>query len=421
MVSSGPGAVALHRCEADRPPFADAERDAIYCISVLQDIPSYETLLLEPMKILIIAPAELGFVPRPMMLGQLLAAEGHQVEIHAPHLSCGQEAKQVTLVQLPLSNTCFPRKIQALGGWLSALRILRSNADVCIGFDSAIAACLIAKCCKPSIKVIAYHLEYFEPRPGAAGLWIRFIQRFEQKADLVIDVNEARLERRKKWTSPIRQQLVLPNDGLPGAFIQASHISHKPIRFLFIGGTWSANSLHLLLECLCSSPQPVMVDLFCTGEANVIMKLKSAFDDNIGARTVRFCEPVSRVELERLLARYDVGIVWYPFQDKKGDERIAYEYCAPNKLGEYLAAGLAILASDNPSLRFVQEKEIGIQCNPFDKTSIQRAIALLSDEATVERFKTNARQVFATERNYAIQAKPLLELLQSWTSPAAST
>jgi SAM-dependent methyltransferase len=52
VISARPGAVAFRRCDKDRLPFADAELDAIYCISVLEHIPQFEKNIHEMARIL---------------------------------------------------------------------------------------------------------------------------------------------------------------------------------------------------------------------------------------------------------------------------------------------------------------------------------------------------------------------------------
>jgi glycosyltransferase involved in cell wall biosynthesis/SAM-dependent methyltransferase len=85
-----------------------------------------------------------------------------------------------------------------------------------------------------------------------------------------------------------------------------------------------------------------------------------ARDTRTLGQRVLFRDPVPQQELLVYTAAADVGIVPYPAVD------LNTRYCTPNKLFEYIAAGVPILANDLPELRkFVLDNGFG-QVYPFE-------------------------------------------------------
>ena len=72
-----------------------------------------------------------------------------------------------------------------------------------------------------------------------------------------------------------------------------------------------------------------------------------------------------------------------------------HRYALPNKLFEYLAAGLPVLASDLPAIRQVVEPfDVGLVVNPHDRPALIRAIRrLLFDGADRARWSANTSRV----------------------------
>jgi glycosyltransferase involved in cell wall biosynthesis len=70
---------------------------------------------------------------------------------------------------------------------------------------------------------------------------------------------------------------------------------------------------------------------------------------------------------------------------------LSHRLVAPNKLFEYVAAGLPSLASDLPVMRaFVDEWQLGLTAPPTDVQRIAKAASALLDPAANRRFRTGA-------------------------------
>jgi glycosyltransferase involved in cell wall biosynthesis len=85
-------------------------------------------------------------------------------------------------------------------------------------------------------------------------------------------------------------------------------------------------------------------------------------------------------------------------------------YCLPNKLFEYMMAGLAVIASDLPELRkVVVDHDVGLVFDPVTPETIAGAIrALAQDEARLARCRANARAAARTTYNWEAAQQPLL-------------
>jgi glycosyltransferase involved in cell wall biosynthesis/SAM-dependent methyltransferase len=120
-------------------------------------------------------------------------------------------------------------------------------------------------------------------------------------------------------------------------------------------------------------------------------------------RRVQFCDAVPQRELLAYTAGADVGIVPYPAVDLNS------RYCTPNKLFEYIVAGVPILANDLPELRkFVQDNGFGQVHSLEGPAAIAAAIdAIFRCDLRPYRDRLAARR---DEFAWEAQAKRLVEL-----------
>jgi hypothetical protein len=122
-------------------------------------------------------------------------------------------------------------------------------------------------------------------------------------------------------------------------------------------------------------------------------------------RRVQLQDRVARDQLPDVLARFDIGIVLYPVRPGQDNNSLM---AAPNKLYEYLAAGLAILASDNETMQFVAREGLGwnIRSNHIEETA-----EFLDHLSTidVEKCCQRTRHAFRERYNYESQAEPALQ------------
>jgi glycosyltransferase involved in cell wall biosynthesis len=124
-----------------------------------------------------------------------------------------------------------------------------------------------------------------------------------------------------------------------------------------------------------------------------------------GWRRVHFVGYQSRGAVQALLAQARLGLVLYhPEPDHLEAE--------PNKLFEYMAAGLPVVASDFPHWRkIVAQSGSGLVVDPRDPGAIARAVQYLLDHpADAEEMGRRGRREVVCQYNWEAEARKLVEL-----------
>jgi glycosyltransferase involved in cell wall biosynthesis len=121
-------------------------------------------------------------------------------------------------------------------------------------------------------------------------------------------------------------------------------------------------------------------------------------------RNVRFERPVSQTEVVEAARLADVGIVPYL------PTNLCNYYASPNKLFEYLEAGLPVAASNLPFMRkFVLENDIGTLFDARDPRSIAGALNKITRQDTLSHYRRNV--VLATRKyNWSVESRKLLNV-----------
>lgn len=123
----------------------------------------------------------------------------------------------------------------------------------------------------------------------------------------------------------------------------------------------------------------------------------------VGERT-HFHPPVALTELLSYTTQADVGVSL--LEDTCDNHRLAL----PNKLFEYLAAGLPVVVSDLPEMRrLVSERQVGWVTDPGDPADIARALAEATGSRGDESLENRVR-VAAAELNWRKERSRLTDL-----------
>jgi glycosyltransferase involved in cell wall biosynthesis len=132
-----------------------------------------------------------------------------------------------------------------------------------------------------------------------------------------------------------------------------------------------------------------------------------ARDLGILGTSVFFLDPIREDELVAGAAEADVGIIPYKAVN------INNRYCCPNKLSQYMHAGLAILANDLDFVKYTIERfQCGITYNVDDESSVFSAIQrLIEDEGLRRHCQRQAKLMVIKEYNWENVSLPLYETL----------
>jgi glycosyltransferase involved in cell wall biosynthesis len=119
---------------------------------------------------------------------------------------------------------------------------------------------------------------------------------------------------------------------------------------------------------------------------------------------VRLEDSIERDRLAEVLVQFDVGVVLYPVRPGQDNNSLM---AAPNKLYEYLAAGLATLASNNETMQFVAREGLGWNIRGNSPEETAEFLNRLRS-ADVEACCGRALRAFHERYNYESQAEPVL-------------
>jgi glycosyltransferase involved in cell wall biosynthesis len=110
-------------------------------------------------------------------------------------------------------------------------------------------------------------------------------------------------------------------------------------------------------------------------------------------------------DLVSSLSGYDIGIISYR------PTNLDYIYSAPNKLFEYMMAGMAVVGSDLPVIKeVIRSSGCGVVFNPDDPKSIADAInSIMHNPKKLILMKEASCRAAKNRWNWEVQSAPLIE------------
>jgi len=161
------------------------------------------------------------------------------------------------------------------------------------------------------------------------------------------------------------------------------------------------------LENLVKAAHQLLPDIILTfrGSGSIEGELKRLAT---GLPNVRFEPPVRMKEVVEAASQADVGVIPYL------PTNLCNYYASPNKLFEYIQAGLAIAASDLPFMRkIILENDIGTVFDPSDPSSIAEALNRVTRTQELEHYRKNQVQVMK-KFSWETESQRLLRLYGSF-------
>ncbi len=120
---------------------------------------------------------------------------------------------------------------------------------------------------------------------------------------------------------------------------------------------------------------------------------------------VRFFGPIPNDELLWYTATADVGMCVI-----RGTS-LSYRWSLPNKLFEYMMAGIPIVASDFEEMgRVVREEGVGEVCNPDDPAEIARAVRTVLDASEGDKTYREAARAAISRYTWEWEQQVLLDV-----------
>jgi len=116
---------------------------------------------------------------------------------------------------------------------------------------------------------------------------------------------------------------------------------------------------------------------------------------------------LSRIEVKEVLSRSKAGLVLFHSEPNHTDAQ-------PNKMFEYMSAGIPVIASDFPLWKkFIEDNRSGICVNPLDPLAITQAIQWIIDHPDGARHMgENGRKAVEEKYNWEQEANKLMLLYE---------
>ncbi|MHB8055898.1 MAG: glycosyltransferase [Candidatus Aminicenantales bacterium] len=201
---------------------------------------------------------------------------------------------------------------------------------------------LIQRRCLPSCDVI------FHAEPNRLRYFVQK-HRLEDKRNILLE------------NFPPRGRPHLPKD--PGT-----------LRAVYFGGVGKGRDIEAMIRSFASVPG-MEFDLVGYGKPDYLDSLRRLITETGGEGRIRILPPVSDRELDEFFAPYAIGLAFYP------NNNLNNYYCAPNKIYQYIQAGLAVIANDYPGLRsLIEGRRIGCCVALVTPEELSRAIKTIAGE-----------------------------------------
>lgn len=181
---------------------------------------------------------------------------------------------------------------------------------------------------------------------------------------------------------------VIPNFVPQAKFVEPQTPKTEPnrsVRFVFIGRADPNRGLEELIREWDFPEHMATLDLIVPpSPLRAKLKKIDAAIKRLGSGPV-FLDGVSPAAMIATLSAYDVGILPYNYPPP-------YDQASPNKFGEYVAAGLAVIANEQPFVASViNELEIGTIFSWASPRSFKQAVQLLTTQGHLDVARERVR------------------------------
>jgi glycosyltransferase involved in cell wall biosynthesis len=239
-----------------------------------------------------------------------------------------------------------------------------------------------------------------------------------RRVDQVVTVNSSIAEElARRYAIPVPRVIMncaplgpRPPDRLASPLRHALNLGSRPV-LLHHGNI--ADGRGVLETVAALDHLPTEIALVILGNGKLVPMLEELRRTSYSDRL--FLHPaVPWDDLPRWVAAADVGVIAFAPIDRNN------YYGTPNKLFDYLAAGVPVVTSDFPEMRrIVRTEGVGETCDPLEPTSIATSVRSLLERPWDERQAMRARCRQAAERRYSWEHEAL-ELIDVYAGLARS-
>lgn len=346
---------------------------------------------------------------RVLKSSKTIANLGHELEVVAMHetgLLSHESIHNFKVHRIKLISRNWPKlkfvQIIKLFEFISRFIFLYRKIEVihCNDLDALFVGCL-CKITRPRIKIVYDSHEYaINDIPNQSWVSIKlkflmegFLIQFSHKVITVSDSIANEYARLYKIPKPY---LVLncPNyveQSKNNLFRSSLKIREDQRIFLYQGGLGYGRGIELLIDVFSQMENDINVLIFMgSGPLEDVIRKKS-----IESKTIYFHREVSANVLLDFTSSADYGILFYE------DSCLNHRYCSPNKIFEYIMAGLPILTSNLYEMkRLVEAEKIGIVAQDNTVNGLKMAVisSLNQNYAEIQANVHKAREHYCWEK-----------------------
>lgn len=209
------------------------------------------------------------------------------------------------------------------------------------------------------------------------------------------------LVRRYRLTSPA---MTLRN--MPGYVETAFRATAEPTRLLYQGVVSAGRGLEALIDAVDLVERPIELVIRGPGRADYVAGLRSRAAAIGAPERITFADPVPASELIAAARDCDLGVMLLPGHSAHNQAAL------PNKLFEYMMAGLGLVVTDLSAMgALIEETGAGLCVSGLEAASIARAIDCVSVEA-VDLMKKNALEA-AKRLHFGAEVEPVIRAYEA--------
>ncbi|MCP3740150.1 glycosyltransferase family 4 protein [Rossellomorea sp. BNER] len=205
----------------------------------------------------------------------------------------------------------------------------------------------------------------------------------------------------------------IENYPIKDMFVQSRKGNIDSYNLLYLGGITAIRGIEELIQAIDiivkSEPRATLTFVGAFESKAFETKIKNLITELELENHIYFKGKVPYEDIEKYLSMSSIGIIPYlPVPN--------HLVCLPNKLFEYMASGVAVVASDFPHYgEVVNQSKSGITVDPSNPLSIAHGLLLLMrDPEKVRSFSSNGQYWFNEKYNWEIEEKKLINFYQNF-------
>ncbi|MCR4307704.1 MAG: glycosyltransferase [Candidatus Berkelbacteria bacterium] len=358
--------------------------------------------------------------PNVRYIAEHLASVGYRVTLFSPGSvpeAMLSQSNRVSYQVMPAPKGRGGSILTLLAGWLIPVLKGLGKFDVVIAFDNdAIAPGVVLKLFSPKTKLVWYCLELESPDQLSGTLSAKIAycsaKMLARRSDIVIDSDLSR-GRLRKVIYKIKSLMISIDNCMPAGvnLIESQRfdqLDNDRVKIGYAGMLGQYNGIPELVDAVKRIKHKAVLLIAGFGLTDIN---KKAIQEGVEAGAVKFLGTLGRNELASFYRSINIGAVFYPFNGNSYHRNI--KYCTPNKLFEYMAFGLPVITSKNPTFkRWVLKEGWGVMVDPADINRMANQIEELCDNKMLRlQMSIKAIELYKTKYCIEKQIRPLLTFI----------